>query len=172
MSENQQTDLSDVPNDLIEIHDPQINVEEIMVHIRETMAQRRRELGYEQINFLYYGGFVIPDRPDDIPYDANLYYHLEIANKMYTEVSTEPVLVPSPATLVPIVGRLWQFIRYQAHNLVLFYVNRSIQQQVNLHRHLLYVLNLLTAENQKQQHEILKLKDKLAHLRSQLDEEK
>ncbi len=170
--QNQQKVGSDIPDNLIEIQDPQINVKQIMEHIREKMAQRRRDLGYEQMNFPSFGGVVFPGRPDDLPYDANLYHHLQLANKLYTEVATEPVLVASPATRIPIVGRFWELFRYQAHSLILFYVNRSVDHQVNLQRHLISAVNLLTVENQNQQREILKLEGVLTHLRSQLNDDK
>ena len=168
--ENQPIDVADVPDDLIEIQDPQIDVEQIMEHIREKMAQRRRDLGYDQMNFPSFGGVVFPGRPDDLPYDANLYHHLQLANKLYTEVATEPVLVASPATRIPILGRIWELVRFQAHSLILFYVNRAVDQQVNLQRHLISAVNLLTVESQKQQRDIIRLEGLLIRLRNQLDD--
>lgn len=163
-------DLDDLPDDLIEIRDPDIDAREIMAEIRRRIRQRRAELGYETQQFPSYDGVVFPGKPDDIPYDVNLYHHLELVNKMYLEVETGALLAPSPATRLPILGRLWALVRSQAHNLVLFYVNRSLEHQTEVNRRLISVLNQLTAANQEQQRSILTLQEQIDQLRSQLAE--
>lgn len=159
----------DLAEDLIEIRDPEIDADEIMAEIRERIKRRRSELGYEKMNFPSYGGVVFPGKPDDIPYDANLYHHLQLANKQYLEYPAEPDLAPSPAARVPILGSLWRLIRQEAHNLVLFYVNRALSHDVEIHRHMISVDNSLTAELQRQQRIIIELKDEVESLRSQID---
>ena len=174
MSENNK-DIGDesginVPEDLIEIRDPDIDAEEIMAEIRDKIDRRRKELGYENIVFPSFGAVVYPGRPHDIAYDPDLYHHLKLVNKLYTDVETQPALEPSPALRIPLVGQLWQLIRQEAHNLVLYYVNRSINHDIAVHRHVISVLNLLTAENQKLQRSILALTEELEQLRSQLND--
>ena len=44
---------------------------------------------------------------------------------------TAPDLAPSNATRLPLIGRLWAGVREQAHQLVLYYVNRSAGHQQN-----------------------------------------
>lgn len=158
-----------VPDDLVEIGDPDIDTQKILTEIRDKIDRRRKDLGYERMSFPSFGGVVFPGRPNDIPYDPDLYHHLELVNKLYTNVETQPALEPSPALRLPVVGQLWQLIRQEAHNLVLFYVNRSINHEIAVHRHVISVLNKLTAENQMQQRVILELTDEVEKLRSQLD---
>ena len=159
-----------IPEDLIEIRDPDIDAQKIMAEIRDKIDRRRKELGYERMSFPSFGGVVFPGRPNDIPYDPDLYHHLELVNKLYTNVETQPALEPAPTLRIPVVGQLWQLIRQEAHNLVLFYVNRSNNHEIAVHRHVISVLNLLAAENQKQHRAILALSGEVENLRSQLDD--
>ena len=161
--------LDDLPDDLLEIRDPEIDPEQIMSRIRERIHQRRSELGYEPGQFPSFGGIVFPGKPDDIPYDPNLYYHLETANKIYLEVDTEPLLTSSPATRIPVLGRFWTLLRFAAHQLALFYVNRAITQQTNINRHMISTLNLLTATTQEQQRAIMDLEEEVKILREKLE---
>ena len=156
----------ELPSDnLISIDDPAIDVAEIMAEIRERIAKRRAEKGYDNTQFPTYGDITYPDKPEDIAYDPNLYHHLHLVNKLYNDVQTEPLLAASPATRVPILGKLWSQIRGQAHNLVIFYVNRAVQHEVEVNRHLVNALNLLTADNQRQQRQIAMLQDEIVQLR-------
>jgi hypothetical protein len=158
-----------VPDNLIEIHDPEIDPQAIMEEIRRRIRQRRAELGYDQRAFPAFGAAVVmPEPPADIAHAPNLYHHLRLANRLYAEVETGPVLAVSPATRLPVVGRLWQLIRAQAHNLVLFYVNRAVGHQVGVNRYLVNVLNELTTLSQEQQRSIGALEAELAELRRQL----
>lgn len=155
-------------DDLIEINDPEIDPGAIMNEIRERMRRRREELGYEKRNFPTFTT-AYPEEPADLDYDPNLYHHLRLANESYTQVETEAHLAPSPATRVPVLGKLWQMIRGSAHNLVIFYVNRAITHEVNINRHLVSVLNRLTAQSESQQRAIIALQAEVEQLRRQLD---
>lgn len=156
---------TDIPDDLIEIRDPEIDAAEIMEQIRERVRKRREKLGVERRSFPTLGVAVCPDEPDDIPHDPNLYYHLRLANDTYAQVETEAVLAPSPATRVPVLGRLWRLIRAEAHNLILFYVNRVVTHQTAVNRQLVSVANHLTALGQEQQRTILLLQAEIETLR-------
>ncbi len=68
--------------------------------------------------------------------------------------SVEPLLAPSPATRAPVVGGLWRKIRAEMHNLVLFYVNKSVREQSRTNANLVSTLNELTRVIQDQQAEI------------------
>lgn len=152
---------------LIEVHDPAIDPSAIMATIRERIRARREAQGYDKAVFPTYGQVTYPHKPEDIPYDPNLYHHLHLANTLYTDVETESILAPSPATRLPVIGKLWATIREQAHSLVRFYVNRAVAHEVEVNRHLVNSLNLLTAENQRQQREIVRLQEQVAALRDQ-----
>jgi hypothetical protein len=150
---------ADLPaDDLIEIHDPEIDPQAIMAEIRRRIQERRLEAGYNNRSFPAFGSaMVCPEPPDGMPYSPDLYHHLRQVNTLYSEVETTPILAPSPATRVPVLGRFWKLIREQAHGLVLFYVNRSIGHQIKVNRHLVSILNQLTEENQSLQRRITDL---------------
>lgn len=161
MSTDTQNDYltADLPaDDLIEIHDPEIDPQAIMAEIRRRIQARRLEAGYDNRTFPAFGeAMICPEPPEGIPYSPDLYHHLRQANTRYSEVETAPILVPSPATRIPLLGRVWRLIREQAHGLVLFYVNRSVGHQVKLNRHVVSVLNQLTEENQALQRRVMAL---------------
>src|SRR4051812_48237361 len=121
---------SDVPDDLIVINDPEVDVEAIMATIRARVQQRRDELGYDGRVFPTFGGTAMPAEPTDMAHDANLYHHLRMANSAYVIPTLQPVLPPSPASRVPILGTLWQRIRPALHALILVYVNQALSSQV------------------------------------------
>lgn len=151
----------EISNNLIEINDPEINPSEIMEKIRRKIEQRRVALGYEKKIFPSFEIADYPEEPEDLPSDPNLYHHLRLANKIYAQVQTESILAPSPMTRLPVIGKMWQLIREQAHHLVLFYVNRSIAHQTRVNRHLISVVNCLTASLQEQQRTIISLQAEL-----------
>ncbi|MEM7798539.1 MAG: hypothetical protein AAF633_05055 [Chloroflexota bacterium] len=98
-----------------------------------------------------------------------LRFHLHMLNRVVDVVESEPHLAPSSATNLPVVGRLWGAIRGQMHQLVLFYVNRSVNQQLRVNHHLVEMANQLsktvadqaaTIDQLKQEIDELKLKEK------------
>ncbi len=170
MSSEEKSESNNLPtNNLIEINDPQIDPDQIMAEIRRHIQKRRQELGYEPQRFISYGGAQFPGRPEDLPYDPDFYNHLEMANKLYLEVETEIDLQPSAATRVPILGRLWQFIREQAHNLSIYYVNRAVVHQTHVDREIIGVLNKLAVINREQQRKMVKLQEEIETLRAQIE---
>ncbi len=154
-----------IPDDLIEIHDPEIDPGQIMDQIRERIRRRREELGYERRTFPTFGATAYPGEPADMPYDPDLYHHLRLVNETFAPIDTRPVLASSPSTRVPILGRLWQRIRGEAHNLVLFYVNRAVAHQTDVNRHLISVINRLTALSQEQQRAMAALRKEVESLK-------
>jgi hypothetical protein len=155
------TELSD---DLIEIHDPEIDVDEIMQEIRERIQRRRQELGYPRQTFPTFGAAAYPGEPEGQDYDEDLYYHLRKANESYMQLAVDPVLSPSPATRIPILGRLWKQIRQEAHNLVLFYLGKLASRQVSVNRHLVSTLNRMAVELREQQDQIQDLRREIEGL--------
>lgn len=137
-------------HDLVEIHDPEIDPHALMAEIRSRIEARRQELGYVTQTFPSFGDAIeMPEPPQKSPYSIELYHHLQQANLLYSEVNTEPYLTESTSLKIPLLGRLWRLIRRQAHNLVLFYTNRTLAHQVTVNRHLVSVLNQLVAENEE-----------------------
>jgi hypothetical protein len=152
-----------IPDDLIEIHDPEIDPDQIMEQIRARILRRREELGRPRETFPVFGAAAYPGEPEGEDYDEDLYYHLRKANDVYYQIGVEPSLSPSPATRLPIVGRLWKQIRQEAHNLVLFYLGKMTQRQVAVNRHLVSTINRLAVRLQEQQQEIRSLREKIEH---------
>jgi hypothetical protein len=97
--------------------------------------------------------------------DTDLQYHLDQANETYNQIWVKMSLAPSPATHVPVLGRLWELIREQAHRLVLFYVEQLASRQVGFNEHVVGTLNRLAA---MQQDEITALRAEVAELRRRL----
>ena len=146
---------------VIEIQDPAIDPQAILAKIRARIAQRRAELGYENRTFPSFGAATYPGEPQDVAYDADLYHYLRLVNENYADADTDALLAPSPATRVPVLGRLWQLIRGGAHNLVLFYVNRAVAHQTDVNRQLVSVLNRMTVVLEAQQRMITQLQNEL-----------
>ena len=150
---------------LIEIHDPEIDPNRIIQEIRERIRRRREELGYPRPIFPTRAGAAYPGEPEGEDYDVALYFHLRRANESYHQVGVEPLIVPSPRSSIPILGPLWDRIRREAHNLVLFYVNKLAQRQVTVNRHLVSTLNRMAVQIQEQQRRIGALEEELRKLR-------
>lgn len=146
---------------VIEIQDPAIDPAAIMAEIRARIEQRRAQLGYEQHTFPSFGAAVYPGEPPDLAYDTDLHHYLRLVNESYANADTDAILAPSPATRVPVLGRLWQLIRGGAHNLVLFYVNRAVAHQTDVNRQLVSVLNRMTVVVEAQQRIITQLQAEL-----------
>lgn len=157
----------EIPHDLVEIQDPEIDPDWLMEQIRERIRRRREERGYERKSFPSYGAAAYPGEPEGEDYDADLYYHLKRANRLYVDLGVDLTLAPSPMTRLPIVGRIWERVRREAHHLVLFYVGKLAQRQVTVNRHLVSTLNRLVVQLQEQQRLIRALEADLERLRLQ-----
>ena len=160
--------MAEIPDDLIEIHDPEINPAQIMEQIRERIRQRRQALGEPRQVFPSFGVAEYPGEPQGRAFDAELYHHLRRANDLYYQIGVQVELAPSPATRLPLVGRVWEQIRREAHNLVIFYLGKLIRQQVAVNRHLVSTLNRMAAESQAQQAELEAVRAEIKLLRERL----
>lgn len=154
----------------LEIGDPGIDASAIMAEIRRRVAERRQALGVDQPQIPRFDLAAAPLRAGDDGAQgeavAALGSALSAANEALGQASTTPLLAPSPATRAPVVGGLWKRVRRQAHELALFYVNRSVTEQTAMNRHLIGALNALAALAQAQQRQIERLQAELAELRS------
>lgn len=149
----------------LEIHDEIVTSEALVQEIETRVARRRAELGPVKLIFSTFGH--ISTFPDPAPNDKlnpHLYYYLKRVNET-PPPTVAPVLAPSPATRMPVVGRFWRQIRGEVHNLVLFYVNRSVQEQNRLNIDLISTMNELTRVVQEQQAELEALRAEVRRLR-------
>lgn len=163
MTEPEARQSKDTP--WIVIHDEQITSEELVREVERRVAQRRAQLGEANLVFPTFGHVsTFPDPPPGGRVNPHLYYYLKQANRTPSP-AVEPILAPSPATRMPVVGRLWQQIRGEVHNLVLFYVNRAVRDQNQLNVNLISALNEMTRVIQGQQAEIDELRAEVRRLR-------
>jgi len=160
--------MTEIPDDLIEIHDPQIDPAQIMEQIRERIRRRRDALGEPRQTFPAFGMAAYPGEPEGRDFDVDLYNHLRRANDLYYQIGVQVELSPSPATRLPIVGHLWQQVRREAHNLVIFYLAKLSRQQVAVNRHVVSTLNRMAAQLQAQQAELETLRTEIKRLRERL----
>lgn len=145
----------------IVIHDEQVSSEELVREVERRVERRRADLGTVSLVFPTFGYVSsYPDVPLEKRVSPHLFYYLEQANRM-PPPSVEPVLAPSPATQTPVVGGLWQKIRAEMHNLVLFYVNKSVREQSRVNANLISTLNEMTRVIQDQQAEIDALREEI-----------
>jgi hypothetical protein len=156
----------------LEINDPEISAEQLTAAIQERVQQRRTQLGKVERDFPAFGMAVpCPQQPADLNHPPALYHHLRLVNGLYGRPETAPILAASPATRVPVLGRLWQLIREQAHSLVLFYVNRSVAHQTAVNRHVISALNQLTLLNQEQARTINALQIEVERLQKEREKQ-
>lgn len=127
----------------IEIRDPELSTGAIMQRIRANLAQRT---------------FVDVDPVAPVAFDAGtshpagdpvLDYHLEQADRLHNNVWPVLSLAPSRATQVPVIGKVWQRVREQAHRLVLYYVEMTASKQIGFNEHVVGSLNRLAAMQEK-----------------------
>jgi hypothetical protein len=163
---NEQNPPSPTDRPWIVIHDEVWSSEALVAEVEKRAAARRAELGPVNLIIPTFGHIsTYPEPPATVgSYNPNLYYYLKQANQVRSP-SVEPILAPSPATRVPLLGRLWQLIRSEMHNLILFYVNRAVSDQNRLNIDLISTLNELARENQAQQARIDELQAELHRLR-------
>lgn len=158
-------DEGEVADDLIEIQDPEIDPEQIMARIRERIERRREELGYPRREFPTFGAAAYPGEPEGEAFDPDLYHHLRRANALYHELDVRDALGPSPATRIPVLGRLWGRVRREAHNLVLFYLGKLAQRQVAVNRHVVSTLNRMAVQMEEQRRRLSALEEEIERLR-------
>lgn len=148
-------------NDWIILHDSEWTPASITAEITRRANAREVELGPLEVSVpAFSDSEVSPQPPQDRPYNANLYHHLKLINEM-PPPDVGPVLTDSPATRTPWVGGLWQRVRGQFHELILFYVNRAVRQQFQLNNEFIATFNELTRTIDAQQEEIQRLKAEL-----------
>ncbi|MCP4423325.1 MAG: hypothetical protein GY803_02425 [Chloroflexi bacterium] len=130
--------------------------------VEKRLAERRTTLGRPSpVDFPAFGYRTpMPEPPASGAVSQTLHHHLRQLNRMEPPETT-PVLIPSPATRIPILGRLWAVIREHAHRLVLFYVNRASARETAVNNHIMNALNELTRLAQSQQDEIRRLQKEI-----------
>lgn len=153
----------------LEIHDEVITSAELAEEIERRVTRRRIELGVVNVDFPTFDHVSAYPEPVDDPPNPYLYYYLKQANRTPPTI-VEPILAPSPATQTPVLGALWGRIRGEMHNLVLFYVNRSVSDQNRLNVNLISALNEMTRVIQDQQARIEALQAEVRRLTGEAEQ--
>ena len=143
----------------IEVREPAIDDQALMARLRDKVEARRIQgLWPESLP-----DFALSEPP--LVDDSRLQYHLEQANALHEQVWVGLSLAPSAATQVPILGRLWASVRRQAHQLVLYYLEKAISRQLSVNKHVVGALNRLADSHQ----EILALRLEVNRLQQRIE---
>jgi hypothetical protein len=145
----------------LKINDSELSPIELQTEVKRRLQQRRQALGEIHQQFSDFG--VLSAEPEITLNNAALAYHIHMANTMEPPPANL-VLAPSPATRTPLLGKLWQSVRKQFHELVLFYVNRVVSHETRLDNHIISSLNELIRIVQEQQSEIERLHEQIRAL--------
>jgi hypothetical protein len=124
------------PESIIQIEDPEIDVETVMARIREGLAERALEQDVEFPTF----AVTRARRGADPRFPEELYYQLEQANLNYDQAWVELSLIE---TELPLLGPFITRFKRELHQLVVFYVNRLGERQVTMNDALVRTLNEL-----------------------------
>jgi hypothetical protein len=157
--------LPRISDNFIEIHDPELDPVGIMNQIRERLRKRREELGHFSQTFPAFGAAACLSEPEGEKDDADLYFYLRCVNDSYYQLDVEMTLIPFFYSRIPLIGLLLDRLRYKAHSLVLFYVNKLAHRQVTVNRFLVSTLNRVVKQIQEQQRQIQLLEEELRALR-------
>jgi hypothetical protein len=155
-----------LPEDLVALNDPELSDQALLKLLERRIQERRQQLGIDRRRFPKFGMAAPPDLIPDIS-DPDLHQHMHLLYDSFDTPKTELNLADSPSTRLPVVGRLWKTIRNQAHDLVLFYVNRYVGHEVEVNRNIVSVLNLLVRVSDEHQREIEDLRARLEALRKE-----
>jgi hypothetical protein len=145
----------------LKISDTEMTSPELVAEVEQRVRQRRQTLGQIDPQFPAFG--ILPPVPEITLNNPALEQNLRRLNQMDPPPMT-PVLAVSPATRIPLLGNLWQLVRRQFHELILFYVNRAVSHETKVDTHIISTLTELTRVIQAQQEEIERLRDEVRTL--------
>jgi hypothetical protein len=151
-------------DDIIEIRDPEIDVQEIMQRIRERVRKRAAQKKAEPW-LPAFGSEVADIDPAAGAFTPKLYYTLRQAREQANRVWVDLLLTETAIQRMPLLGGLWQRIRREAHNLVLFYVNILAANQAAFNNHVVRILSELVGK----QEQLLDEEDALKQLREEIE---
>lgn len=159
-------------DDIIEIRDPEIDVQEIMQRIRERLRQRAAQEKAEPWlpNF---GSEMADVDPSVRAFTPKVYYSLQQAREQANKIWVDLLLTETATQRIPFLGGLWRRIRREAHNLVLFYVNILAANQATFNNHVVRILSELVGKQEKlldQEDALKQLREEIEALRADLKE--
>lgn len=152
----------------LETNDPEVTALALEALIEQRIITRQEEEGFTAVYFPDFSSVSEMPVPADCRSSPDLFFHLRALNQLEPPQSL-PVLAASPATRLPLIGKVWQLIRHHAHELVCFYVNRLADHTATTHHEMVGALNELTRLSQAQQAEIEQLRADIQTLKEGKD---
>ncbi len=159
------TRKTDGVESIVQIDDPEIDVQTIMARIREGLVEHALD---DEVEFPTFA-VARARRGESLRFPKELYYHLEQANLNYDQIWVELSLVEKQ---MPLVGSFVNRFRRELHRLVVYYVNMLGERQVTMNDALVRTLNQLTdsLEGPDEVHAtIAALQGEVAELRARLE---
>lgn len=151
------------PEDVIEIRDPEIDVEEIMNCIRERLAARQQQASAQGQDYLRLVD--APTAAAAAPGLPELYGQLHQLRQSADSLRLSPVVTN---WRLPLVNGPVSRLKNMLHSLVLMYVNTLAGRQIAVNRMLSQVLQQLAAVRQADAARIEALEKEVAELRQRL----
>ena len=155
------------PQEVIDIRDPEINVEEIMQRLRERIHQRRLNARAEgkETHYLLQSE---ASASSENPFSGEFYYDLRLLREQAESIWVSPSVVGRP---LPLLNRLWLRVRRAAHELVIYYVNMLAGRQVTVNRTTANLLGELVQVVETLAKRVETLERELAELRATVSPE-
>jgi hypothetical protein len=150
---------------VVQIDDPEVDVQTIMARIREGLVAHALDDDVEFPTF----AVARARRGESTRFHKELYYQLEQANLNYDQIWVELSLVEDR---LPLVGSFVNRFKRELHRLVVYYVNMLGERQVTMNDALVRVLNQLVDNLESPdatQADIEALQREVAELRSRLE---
>lgn len=139
----------------IEIRDPHIDAAAVLQQLYANLSARQALAPLEKP----LPDFGLPPIPEIE--ESALRYHLHRANRLYDQLWVPLSLAPSPATRIPLVGRVWGLVRESLHRLILYYLEMAISKQAGFNSHVVGALNSMAG----MQSELAMLRQEVRELR-------
>lgn len=155
------------PEQIIEIRDPEINVEEIMQRIRERVQQRREQAKSQGLDYDKLVDENLSGTSGRLPPD--LYYELQ---QLCTNADAIGVSVSVRDRRLPLLNPLALRIETLLHRLAVKYVNMLAGRQITLNRSSAYILAGLLRAVEERDVRLEALEKEVAELRARLDSPK
>ena len=121
---------------VVQIDDPEIDVQTIMARIREGLVEHALD---EDVAFPTFA-VARARRGEGTRFPEELYYQLEQANLNYDQIWVELSMVEGQ---MPLMGRFVNRFKRELHRLVVYYVNMLGERQVTMNDALVRTLNQL-----------------------------
>jgi hypothetical protein len=133
-----------------------VNAQEIMMRIEQQVWARKDDLDADWLPEL----------------NPGLRVHLVHLRELAGSLQVQPIVQQSP---LPLFGRLITWWRTQIHQLVLFYINELIRQQVHFEqavaRSIIYLAQSLASENEELRSEVEDLREELTRMYKIMDDQ-